>query len=119
MSTLKVNDIVEATSGGGKIWPCRAWVNFNGNSTITIRDDGNVSSITDNATGKYTLNFTNTLSNANYAACRTLDYNSTHDGGVLTSSEVLSATSSAFQLTSTTHTGVTYDAVRIDVMITV
>jgi hypothetical protein len=67
MSTLKVNDIVEATSGGGKIWPSRVWVNFNGTGTIAIRADGNVSSLTDNGTGAYTVNFTNSLSDTNYA----------------------------------------------------
>lgn len=66
MSTLKVNDIQEATSGGAKIWPARAWVNFDGSGTVSIRDDGGVSSITDNSTGNYTVSFSNTQSNANY-----------------------------------------------------
>ena len=67
MSTLKVNDIVEATSGGGKIWPSRAWINFNGSGTVSIRNDGNVTSITDNGTGLYTVNFTNALADANHS----------------------------------------------------
>ena len=67
MSTLNVNDIQEATSGGGKIFPPRAWVNFNGTGTVAIRDDGNVSSITDNGTGLYRVNFSNNLTDANYA----------------------------------------------------
>ena len=67
MSTLKVNDIQEATSGGGKIWPARAWVNFNGTGTIAIRDDGNVSSLTDHGTGEYSQILSNALANANYA----------------------------------------------------
>lgn len=44
-----------------------AWVNFNGTGTPSITDSFNVSSITDNATGNYTLNFTNALNDANYA----------------------------------------------------
>ena len=44
----------------------KAWVNFNGTGTVAIRDDFNVSSITDNNTGDYTVNFTNALSDANY-----------------------------------------------------
>ena len=44
-----------------------AWVNFNGTGTVAIRASYNVSSITDNGTGQYTLNFTNALSDANYA----------------------------------------------------
>lgn len=46
---------------------CRAWVNFNGTGTVAIRDSFNVSSITDNNTGDYTVNFTNAMPNANYA----------------------------------------------------
>ena len=47
---------------------CRAWVNFNGTGTVAIRASGNVSSITDNGTGNYTVNFTTAMPNANYAA---------------------------------------------------
>ena len=47
---------------------CRAWVNFNGTGTVAIRASFNVSSITDNGTGDYTVNFTNAMPDANYAA---------------------------------------------------
>jgi hypothetical protein len=46
---------------------CRAWVNFNGTGTVAIRSSGNVSSITDNGTGLYTVNFTNAMPDAEYA----------------------------------------------------
>ena len=46
---------------------CRAWVNFNGTGTVAIRASGNVSSITDNGTADYTINFTNAMPDANYA----------------------------------------------------
>ena len=45
---------------------CRAWVNFNGTGTVAIRASGNVSSITDNGTGDYTVNFTTAMPDANY-----------------------------------------------------
>ena len=47
---------------------CRAWVNFNGRDTVAIRASGNVSSITDNGTGDYTINFTTAMPNTNYCA---------------------------------------------------
>ena len=47
---------------------CRAWVNFNGIGTVAIRGSGNVSSITDNGVGDYTLNFTTAMPDANYSA---------------------------------------------------
>jgi len=47
---------------------CRAWVNFNGTGVVAIRASYNVSSITDNGTGNYTINFTTALPDANYSA---------------------------------------------------
>ena len=46
----------------------KAWVNFNGDGTVAIRAAFNVTSITDNGTGRYTLNFTNAMPDVNYAA---------------------------------------------------
>ena len=57
-------------SGYGSVataYGCRAWVNFNGTGTVAIRASGNVSSITDNGTGDYTVNFTTAMVDANYA----------------------------------------------------
>jgi len=56
--------------GGSTLYPqfgCRAWVNFNGTGTVAIRGSGNVSSITDNGTGDYTVNFTTAMPDANYS----------------------------------------------------
>ena len=58
-----------ATYGGAPIYACRAWVNFNGTGTVAIRGSGNVSSITDNGTGDYTVNFTTAMSDGNIAVC--------------------------------------------------
>jgi hypothetical protein len=49
----------------------KVWVNFNGTGTVAIRSSFNVSSITDNATGAYTVNFTNALADANFSAVQT------------------------------------------------
>jgi hypothetical protein len=46
---------------------CRAWVNFNGTGTVAIRASFNVSSITDNGTGQYTINITNAMPDTSYA----------------------------------------------------
>jgi hypothetical protein len=54
-------------SGTAPIYACRAWVNFNGTGTVAIRASGNVSSITDNSTANYTVNFTTSMPDANYA----------------------------------------------------
>lgn len=64
-STLR--DGINAT-GSAPIYAARAWVNFNGQGTVAIRASGNVSSITDNGVGDYTVNFTTAMVDANYAA---------------------------------------------------
>lgn len=46
---------------------CKAWVSFDGTGTVAIRAAYNVSSITDNGTGDYTVNFTTAMSDANYS----------------------------------------------------
>ncbi|CAB4139433.1 hypothetical protein UFOVP345_47 [uncultured Caudovirales phage] len=58
-------------SGYGSVavaFGCRAWVNFNGTGTVAIRASGNVSSITDNGVGDYTINFSTAMPDVNYAA---------------------------------------------------
>ena len=55
-------------SGSAPSYSARAWVNFNGTGTVAIRASGNVSSITDNGTGDYTVNFTTAMPDANYNA---------------------------------------------------
>ena len=58
-------------SGYGSVataYGCRAWVNFNGTGTVAIRASGNVTSITDNGTGDYTINFTAAMPDTNYNA---------------------------------------------------
>ena len=45
----------------------KAWVNFDGTGTVAIADSHNVSSITDVATGKFTIVMTNALGNTSYA----------------------------------------------------
>lgn len=58
-------------TGTAPLYMARAWVNFNGTGTVAIRASGNVSSITDNGNGNYTVNFTTAMPDANYSACIT------------------------------------------------
>jgi hypothetical protein len=59
-STVPVNTVVNGSA--------KAWVNFNGTGTVAIRAAFNVSSITDNGTGDYTVNFTTAMPDVNYSA---------------------------------------------------
>lgn len=65
MSTIKCTTLQNLS--GVEVYTAKAWVNFNGTGTVAIRAAGNVSSITDNGVGDYTVNFTNAMSDANYS----------------------------------------------------
>lgn len=58
---------LSTASGSAPSYSARAWVNFNGIGTVSIRASGNVSSITDNGTGSYTLNYSTAMPDTNYA----------------------------------------------------
>ena len=67
---LDASQLFKFNSGYGSVataYGCRAWVNFNGTGTVAIRASGNVSSITDNGAGDYTVNFTTAMPDANYS----------------------------------------------------
>ena len=73
MSTIKADNIatlagVSTSMANAVNGSAKAWVNFNGTGTVAIRASFNVSSITDNGTALYTVNFANSLPDANYCA---------------------------------------------------
>jgi hypothetical protein len=61
-STIRGSDNFDSAGGNA----CKAWVRFNGTGTVAINAAYNVSSITDNGTGDYTVNFTNAMVDANF-----------------------------------------------------
>ena len=116
MSTIKAANLQNTGSGaptfknssGTEIGTlCRAWVSFNGTGTVAIRDDFNVSSITDNGTGDYTVTFTNAMPDRNYAICASRGQNgNTNPNYVMTVREVSNAPSTtSFTFTTNGATG--------------
>ena len=74
-------------SGYGSVataYGCRAWVNFNGTGTVAIRASANVTSITDNGVGTYTVNLTNAMPDANYSVSSIADDNSASNPQIIT-----------------------------------
>jgi type 1 fimbria pilin len=74
--------LFQFNSGYGSVataYGCRAWVNFDGTGTPAIRASGNVTSITDQGTGDYTVNITTAMPDANYSAVATAQRN--NNGG--------------------------------------
>ena len=113
MSTVIDGSAGVTTNAGGSVNPsttidginysCRTWVNFNGTGTVAIRASGNVTSITDNGTGNYTVNFTTAMSDENYSACVTIqrENSSANYANVYGSYAADTWTTSAFQIRST------------------
>ncbi len=119
------------TNAGGSVNPsttidginysCRAWVNFNGTGTVAIRASGNVTSITDNGTGDYTLNFTTAMTDANYAWSGSYgaDNSSTLGfiAGVASVALATSKTASSLRINSAYGTGTANDIASVSVAV--
>ena len=83
--TIDSSSNLQFNSGYGSVataYGCRAWVNFDGTGTVAIRDSGNVSSITDNGTGDYTVNFTTNMPDTNYCVVASGGQNTTYANNV-------------------------------------
>lgn len=107
-------DLDGAQSGTAPIYAARAWVNFNGTGTIAIRASGNVSSITDNGAGDYTVNFTTALPDANYSCVVTGDRANAPTGGIRNSTL---PTASLVRIATITSNATDTDAVYVNVAI--
>jgi len=68
------------TGGINQTRIAKAWVNWNGTGTVAIRDSYNVSSVSDRATGKYTVNFSTAMSDTNYSGAGNAGFNTTNGG---------------------------------------
>jgi hypothetical protein len=90
-------------------YSARTWVNFNGTGTVAIRASGNVTSITDNGVGDYTVNFTTAMPDANYAVAATTRYSATPVVSISINATI-DPTTSAVRLNVTTGSGVFGDA---------
>ena len=124
MSTLAVGTIksvssappvFQNTSGTEKGQLAKAWVNFNGSGTVAIRDSFNVSSITDHATGQYTVTYSAAMSDANYAALITTQAgSSTYGFGTDDNTQTTAALVNIFCIQ---HGGSTQDVSNVSVAI--
>ena len=113
--------VLSFNSGYGSVataYGCRAWVNFNGTGTVAIRASGNVSSITDNGTGDYTVNFTNAMPDTNYSfVTNARRDNDTSDPFNIQPFLNSTKTVSALQLRSNVPSGSTPDSSEINVAV--
>lgn len=98
LAAERITAALNAT-GSAPIYGARAWVNFSGSGTVAIRASGNVSSITDNGIGDYTVNFAIAMPDANYCiagtASRTGTIGSAGVGYTLTANDNVTARSAS------------------------
>ena len=67
---LSVDNDLKIDSGFGStttVYGVRAWIKFDGEGTVAINGSGNISALTDNGTGDYTVTFTTAMTDTNYA----------------------------------------------------
>ena len=96
-ATVPVDTVVNGTA--------KAWVNFNGTGTVAIRRAFNVSTITDNGTGDYTVNFTTAMVDADYSANVTADVGGVADFAVASTGDNSTARTTSLVRTRIGTTG--------------
>ena len=102
-------------SGYGSVavaYGCRAWVKFNSTGTVSITASGGVSSITDNGTGDYTVNFSITFPDANYALAAGCDADTTN-GAVCYMNNGTAPSTTTCRLATKLLSGSSFDRDRI------
>lgn len=105
MSTLKVDNLLNAAGNESPIsvpGAAKAWLNFDGTGTITIRDSFNVTSITDAGAGEYTINLTNAMADTNYVILATTGIQTNRFRGVFERND-FTRTTSQFRVTNAGH----------------
>ena len=124
LTTPTINSAQVATvSGTAPIYLCRAWVNFNGTGTVAINASGNVSSITDNGTGEYTVNMTTAMPDINYVINATANANYGSSSGFInintttTSFTEVAPTTSAFRVQIINRINSAYDPKYVSVSV--
>ena len=109
-TTLNTDELVDVNNTR----VCKAWVNFNGTGTVAIRANYNVSSITDNGTGQYTINLTTAMPDINYSVTANASIDSIGRAvkiTVFTTGTAISVpTTSSFLINATSDSNVSYDS---------
>ena len=102
MSQVNADAYKDRSGGDGAtiagVNTAKAWVNFDGTGTVSVRDDYNVDSITDDGTGTYTVNFTDDLTDNNFSAVGAVEGNG---GAAMRAVTVSQHTTSSFVIRST------------------
>ena len=119
-ATVDTSQNLQFNSGYGSVataYGCRAWVNFNGTGTVAIRASGNVSSITDNGNGDYTVNFTSAMPDANYSTSGCCSRNTITDPAPIFGLTGANPTTAAVRVQTCNNANVREDALYVNVSV--
>jgi hypothetical protein len=112
ISTLN-NDTGVLATQNGMTGIAKAWVNYNG-SAQTIRDSFNISSVTYNSAGDYTINFTTAMPNANYSVAGIVgDFNTSNSTRSIGINNGTAPTTSALRIAAMNPAGTAENPVRV------
>jgi len=112
VASSQVAGALNAT-GSAPLYACRAWVNFNGTGTVAIRASGNVSSITDNGTGDYTVNFATAMQDTNYSVVGSAGTGSNTNDYFTGPSNLTAKTASVFRFQTRNDTATLVDPAEV------
>ena len=115
-ATIDTSGNLKFNSGFGSVgtaYGCRAWVNFVGTGTVSINTSGNVSSITDNAVGNYTVNFTTAMPDDDYSVNGSTS--SAVNNNVFIAGATVLPTTSAYRFNTRASTNVNLDMPIVNV----
>ena len=115
MSTIKVNTI--QNTSGVEVYTAKAWVNFNGTGTVAIRASGNVSSITDNGTGDYTVNFATAMADTNYSPQITSGWTPGVDNSSFSGVRANGISTTTMRFANVNNSDAPYDSTNLNVAI--
>jgi hypothetical protein len=108
---------LSTATGSAPSYSARAWVNFNGTGTVAIRSSGNVSSITDNGTADYTINFTTAMPDANYSTVGTANLSTANYGLIFNPSYGAVPTTTTFRFSTSAGGTTLFDCLYINAAI--
>lgn len=97
MSTIRADNIGPSDGGTTRSLvrgTAAAWIDFNGTGTVAVRDSENVSSLTDNGSGDYTVNFNSSFTNTNIITQGSASTSSSNPNGIWTSGSGIATTNS-------------------------
>ena len=123
MSTLEVSNLNDGTTTVATTYvtngSAKSWLNFNGTGTIAARDSFNVASLVDNGSGNYSVNFSNSFSNANYSVTQAGGYqNGSAAFSIVTYNHNTSALPTTSQYSLLTDSGLSWAPSDLDYVLT-